>query len=168
LRSRLASAALVATLAVLAACVPGAGALVLGAAEGRVVDRESGAPIEGATVIEWWRGAGRGGGPQPTYHARFATSDAGGRFAFPRALAPSPRMWLLRSYGPSYGFFHGDYGLVRGGEPAEGEPLVLRGSRAEAELRRADLAPVCAPRPRERWERELARVACPARPRRGE
>jgi hypothetical protein len=164
LRLRLAAVALLA--AALAACVPGPGALVLRAAEGRVLDRESGAPVEGATVIEWWRGAGRGGGPQPTYHARFATSDAGGRFAFPRALAPSPRMWLLRTYGPSYGFFHPRYGLVRGGEAARGEPVLLRGSLAEAELRHADLGPVCAPRPRERWERELARVACPARDRR--
>jgi hypothetical protein len=154
--------------ALLAACVPGPGALVLGAAEGRVVDRDGGAPVEGATVIEWWRGAGRGGGPQPTYHARFATSDAGGRFAFPRAFAPSPRMWLLKVYGPSYGFFHPDYGLVRGGERAEGAALELSGSRADAELRRADLQPVCAPRPAERWQRELARVACPARPRRGD
>lgn len=152
----------------LAACVPGPGVLVLGAASGRVLDRESGTPIEGATVIEWWRGAGRMGAPQPTYHARFATSDAGGRFAFPRALARSPRMWLLRVYGPSYGFFHPRYGLVRGGEPAEGAAPELSGSLAEAELRRADLAPVCAPRPAERWQRELARVACPPRPRRAD
>ena len=165
--ARLARWAALAALAVLpSACVPGPGVLVLRAAEGRVVDRESGAPIAGATVIEWWRGAGRGGGPQPTYHARFATSDPGGRFAFPRALARSPRMWLLRTYGPSYGFYHPDYGLVRGGEPSVGAPVALTGSRAEAELRRADLAPVCAPHPRERWQRELARVACPARPRR--
>jgi hypothetical protein len=138
---------------------------VMRAAEGRVLDRESGEPIAGATVIEWWRGAGRGG-PQPTYHARFARSDGDGRFGFPRAVAPSPRMWLLRTYGPSYGFFHSDYGLVRGGEPAAGEAVVLSGSRSEAELRRRDLAPVCAPNPREQWERELAREACPPRPRR--
>jgi hypothetical protein len=118
-------------------------------------------------VIEWWHGAGRGG-PQPTYHARFATSDAEGRFAFPRACAPSPRMWLLRTYGPSYGFFHPEYGLVRAGEPAPGQTPVLEGSREEAELRRADLAPVCAPRPDERWQRELAEIACPPRPRRPE
>jgi len=150
----------------LLACVPGPGPFVLPAAEGRVIERESGAPIAGATVIEWWHGAGRGGGPQPTYHARFATSDASGRFGFPRALAPSPRMWLLRTYGPSYGFFHPDYGLVRTGEPPPGQTPVLRGSRQEAELRRADLAPVCAPRPDERWQRELAPIACPPRPRR--
>lgn len=157
--------ALAASLA-FAACVPGPGVFVMRAAEGRVLDRESGEPIAGARVIEWWRGAGGGGGPQPTYHARFTHSDADGRFGFPRAVAKSPRMWLLRTYGPSYGFFHPDYGLVRGGEPAAGEPVVLSGSRAEAELRRADLAPVCAPHPREEWERELARSACPPRPQR--
>jgi hypothetical protein len=159
-------AALAALVALASGCVPGPGVLVLRAAEGSVVDRESGAAIAGATVIEWWRGAGRGGGPQPTYHARFATSDPGGRFAFPRELAPSPRLWLLRTYGPSYGFYHADYGLVRGAEPPPGAPVELAGSRAEAELRRADLAPVCAPHPRERWQRELAQVACPVRPRR--
>jgi hypothetical protein len=157
--------ALAASLA-FAACVPGPGVLVMSAREGRVVDRETGAPIAGATVIEWWRGAGRGGGPQPTYHARFTESDADGRFGFPRAVAPSPRMWLLRTYGPSYGFFHPGYGLVRGGEAAPGDAIALSGSREEAELRRADLAPVCAPAPRERWQRELARIACPPRPQR--
>ena len=160
------TASLAAAVAALAGCVPGPGVFVMRAVEGRVLDRESAAPIAGATVVEWWRGAGRGGGPQPTYHARFATSDAEGRFRFPRAIAPSPRMWLLRTYGPSYGFVHSDYGLVRAGEAAPGEDVVLRGSREEAALRRADLAPVCAPRPRERGERELARVVCPARPER--
>jgi hypothetical protein len=145
-------------------CLPGPGVLLMGPAEGRVLDRDTGRPVAGAEVMEWWRGAGRGGGPQPTYHARFARSDAEGRFAFGRALAPSPRMWLLKVYGPSYGFYHADYGLVRGGEPEPGRALVLRGSLAEAELRRLDLAPVCQPRPREDWERELARVACPWRP----
>ena len=145
----------------LAGCLPGPGAIVLAPASGRVVDRDTRAPIAGAQVIEWWRGAGRGGGPQPTYHARFATSDAEGRFVFSRALAPSPRMWLLATYPPTFGFYHPRYGLVRGGEaPAEGE-VLLSGSLAEAELRLADLAPVCAPRPRERWERDLARSACP-------
>jgi hypothetical protein len=142
--------------------------IVMAPAAGRVLDRESGAPIAGAEVIEWWRGAGRGGGPQPTYHARFARSDADGRFAFGRGLAPSPRMWLSKVYGPSYGFYHADYGLVRAGEPGPDAELLLRGSRAEAELRRADLASVCRPRPREGWERELARVACPPRPARPE
>jgi hypothetical protein len=160
------TALLAVAVAALAACVPGPGVLVMRAVEGRVLDRPSGAPIAGATVIEWWRGAGRGGAPQPTYHARFATSDADGHFRFPRAVAPSPRMWLLRTYGPSYGFFHPDYGLVRAGEAVPGEVLALGGSREEAELRRADLAPVCAPRTRERWERELAQVACPPRPQR--
>ena len=149
-----------------AACVPGPGVLVMRAVGGRVIDRETAAPLAGATVIEWWRGAGLGGGPQPTYHARFTTSGADGSFAFPRSLAPSPRMWLLRTYGPSYGFFHPDYGLVRRGSPDDGEFVVLTGSRDEAELRRADLAPVCATGPSERWQRELARIACPPRPQR--
>jgi hypothetical protein len=145
----------------LAGCLPGPGAIVLAPAAGRVSDRDTQAPIAGAQVIEWWRGAGRGGGPQPTYHARFATSDAEGRFAFPRALAPSPRMWLLRTYPPTFGFYHPRYGLVRGGEAPEGGEVALAGSLAEAELRLADLAPVCAPEPKERWQRELARSACP-------
>ena len=92
---------LLATLcAALARCVPSPGPFVVGAVEGRVVDEDSGAPIAGAEVIEWWHGAGVGG-PAPHYHARWTRTDADGRFALPRECAPSARMWLLRTYGPT-------------------------------------------------------------------
>jgi hypothetical protein len=149
----------------LAACVPGPGACRMPALHGRVVDAETGAPIAGATVVEWWRGAGVAGGPQPTRHARFAVTDAQGRFSFPAAIAPSARMWALRVYQPSHGFAHPDYGLVRSPEQrgAEGE-LLLRGSRADAPARRADLDVLCSTPAREEWERALAQRVCPARP----
>jgi hypothetical protein len=149
----------------LAACVPGAGPCVLPSVRGRVLERATEAPIAGAVVFERWRGAGRMGGPQPTYHARFARSDAEGRFALERGLAPSPRMWVLRTYEPSYGFAHPHYGLVYTGEadPGEGGDLLLRGSEADAAVRRGDLASLCETAPSDGFERELAREVCPER-----
>lgn len=148
-----------------AACVPGPGACRMPALEGRVVDAETGAPIAGATVVEWWRGAGVAGGVQPTRHARFAVSDAEGRFRFPAAIAPSARMWALRVYEPSHGFAHPEYGLVRPPEQRDaGGELLLRGSRAEAPARRGDLEVLCSTPAREDWERELAQRVCPPHP----
>ncbi len=147
-----------------AGCVPGGGTCRLPAVEGRVADAGTGAPIAGATVIEWWHGAGVGGAPQPTRHARFATSDARGRFAFPAQWAPDPRMWVTRVYAPAYGFVHPAYGFVRGpGAHDAGGALVLHGSLADAPARRSDLEVLCTTPPREAWQRELARRACPAR-----
>jgi hypothetical protein len=146
----------------LVACVPGPGPFHLAAARGVVRDRDSGAPVQGALVLQWYHGAGRMGGPRPEYHARATRSDASGRFAFERALAPSLRMWLLRTYGPEYAFHHPRYGLVRGArETADG--LVLEGSTREEPLRASDLEPFC------RGERSgeaarLLREACPPHP----
>lgn len=146
----------------LAACVPGPGTCRLPALRGRVVDADTGAPIAAATVIEWWHGAGVGGGPQPTYHARLAVSDAAGRFAFPEESAPGARLWLLRVYEPSYGFVHPDYGFVRGAlHEGEGGVPLLTGSRADAAARQMDLEVLCTTRPREDWERTLAARVCP-------
>lgn len=145
-----------------AACVPGPGPCRLDAAQGRVVDRDTGEPIPGALVIEWWRGAGRMGGPQPVYHARFAETDAAGRFAFERAYAPSVRMWTLRTYGPSYGYYHASYGLVRGADgPAAGGEIALAGSLRDSAARFAEIEPLCGGRADDDWERALARAACP-------
>jgi hypothetical protein len=163
-RDRFRTRWLAAILAGLAACVPGPGACRLPALHGRVVDADTGAPIAGATVIEWWRGAGVGGAPQPTRHIRFATSDASGRFAFPAATAPSLRLWALRAYEPIHGFVHPDYGLVRGPERRDAEGrLVLRGSRSDAAARLGDLEVLCTSPPRDDADRELARRVCSAR-----
>lgn len=146
----------------LAACVPGPGTCRMPAVEGRVVDAQTGAPIAAAIVVERWQGAGVAGGPQPTRQARFAVSDAAGRFAFAAACAPSPRMWAERVYGPSYAFVHPVYGLVRpeAARDAAGA-LTLSGSLDDARARRVDLETLCTTVPREEWERELALRACP-------
>ena len=151
----------------LVGCLPSPGPFALAAAEGRVLDRDDGTPIEDAFVLQAYHGAGVSDGTRPEYHARWTRSDAAGRFSFARRVAPSPRMWLLRTYGPSYLFHHPDYGLVRGPRDAPGGALLeLRGSRAEAPLRRADLDPYCRGEVPGRGARELARVACSPRPER--
>ncbi len=145
------------------ACVPGPGAFALDAVRGRVVDRDTGEPIRGAEVIEWYHGAGSMGGPQPVYHARWTRSDAEGRFALERAFATSPRMWLLETYGPSYSFFHPSYGLIRSGAspgPVQGE-LELGGSLRDSASRWLDLAPYCHGEPGDAGARHLREVACP-------
>ena len=144
-------------------CLPSPGPFFLAAREGRVVDRDIGAPIAGAWVVEWYRGAGVPGDTQPEYHARLVRTDARGRFTLPRELAPSVRMWTLRTYGPTYSFYHPDYGLVHGGGPKDDGRVQLSGSRTEAELRRLDLAPYCRGERRGDGARRLAALACPAR-----
>lgn len=145
------------------ACVPSPGPFVLTAASGRVVDADSGEPVAEALVLEWYRGGGVSDAARPVYHSRWTWTGADGRFELPRRASPSPRMWLLRTYGPSYDFYHPRYGLVRGPTAPDGE-VVLRGHRAQAEARRADLAPFCRGEREGRAARKLAEVACVPRP----
>jgi hypothetical protein len=148
---------------VLVACATGAGSCSLPDVQGRVVDRDSGSPIVGAIVFERFETAGVLGAPARTLHARFAESDAAGRFVFRKTVA-SPRLVAKRRYPPRYGFAHPDTGLVRGVDaPREGSDLVLTGSRRAVAERQA-LAALCESPPREEWERELRdRVCGPAR-----
>ena len=143
------------------ACVPSPGPFVLEAAEGRVLDADSGRPIAGAEVIEGYRGAG-GGDVAAHYHARWVTTDERGRFALPRELSPSLRMWLLRTYGPDYSFYHPSYGLEHGARTAADGSLELRGSTRQAEQRHQNLWPICRGERDDPGARHLARIACPA------
>ncbi len=147
------------------ACQPGLGPFTLDAAEGVVVDEDTGAPIVGAEVIEWHRGAGRGGS-QPTYHARWATTDTAGAFAFPSGVAPSLRMWLLRTYDATYSFYHPEYGLEHAGTMPDEGSLAMRGSRSRAVQRRANLDPICRGEHDDPGSRRLAEIACTPRPER--
>lgn len=77
----------------------GAGTCSLPEVRGRVVDRDRGDAIVGAIVFERFEKAAVLGAPPTTLHARFAESDAAGRFAFPAALA-SPGLAVQRRYSP--------------------------------------------------------------------
>lgn len=153
----------VVSLVLLPACAPALGPFVLEAASGRVVDEDTGEPIPEATVIEWILGAGSFGGPQPAYHARFATTDGEGRFAFEREFVWSPRLWFLRTYGPRHGFYHPSYGLeTETPRPAQGGGLVLEGSLRRSHLRLDALRPYCAGRREDDAAAErLREIACP-------
>jgi hypothetical protein len=72
-------------------------------------------------------------------------------------------MWLLKTYGPDYSFYHPSYGLQHGAR-GEGDTLVLRGSLARAEQARADLAPICRGERDDPGARHLAAIACPPAP----
>ena len=154
------------------ACAPSLGPFRLAPAAGAVVDRETGAPIPEAVVLQSYRGVGRSGAPPPRYHVRAVRTDGAGRFAFERAVAPSARMWLLRTDGPRYAFAHAEYGLVRAGARAvevdgdgggDARDLTLEGSRSDAQARRLDLETFC----RETHPREVGRLLaagpCPPR-----
>ncbi|MDX1648561.1 MAG: hypothetical protein R3263_01785 [Myxococcota bacterium] len=147
------------------ACVPSPGPFRLAAASGRVVDADTGAPVPDALVLEWYRGGGLSDAARPVYHSRWTWADADGRFAFGDGVAPSPRMWLLKTYGPSYDVYHPAYGLVRGPTAPEGS-VVLRASRGRAQAARGDLAPFCRGEREGRAARKLVEVACPPRPER--
>jgi hypothetical protein len=147
-------ALLVAAAAIVAvACAP------LPAVRGRVVDRDNGAGVGGAVVIEWRHGGGAMGEPQRSLATRFAETDADGRFAFAPSSA-SCAAW--RADAPSYGFVAPHYGLVRAGVLATGSPIELRGSRDEAAAQSA-LASLCESAPREEWERTLRSRVCSSR-----
>lgn len=152
-------------LLLLLGCVPGLGPFRLPEVQGQVLEAGSQAPVVGALVLEWHRGAGPGGASQPVYHARWTTTDVDGAFHLPAAASPSPRMWLLKTYAPSYAFFHPDFGLQRGAG-SRGEPLVMRASRERAEQGFADLRPYCNGEIDDAGARRLAEVACAQRVRR--
>ena len=135
----------------------GAAGCELPAVRGRVVDRETGAPIAGAIVVELWREAGWMGEPARAESARFATSDAAGRFEL------APERGAPGSNPPVYMFAHRDYGLVHAGEvaPVDGA-IELRGARGEVTPSQ-NLAALCELPPREDWERDLARRLCALR-----
>jgi hypothetical protein len=153
-------------LAAALACAPGAGPFELEAIRGRVVDRDTGAPIAGAEVIQWWRGGSGPSDVQAVAHARFARSDGQGRFAFPRETVRSPRVWALKTYGPSWTFAHTRYGLVHGGYREGPGTVRLEGLLRDARARLLDLEAACNARGDDAVSRHLARTSCPQRPRR--
>jgi hypothetical protein len=147
--------------ALLLSCASGRGCCSLPPVEGRVLDRDTRAPIAGALVVEQWRGGLAPSDEPPVLHARFATSDPAGRFALEAARAPGLR-FAFGGGRPRYAFVHPRYGFVRAGEPAAAGGLVLEGSRADVASQRA-LAALCETAPRNDAERELASRACAGR-----
>ncbi len=144
----------------LAGCLPGLGPVRLATVAGRLIDRESRQPIAGALIFQAYRGAGAPGADPRVYHSRWTQTDAGGHFAFVAEIAPSARIWILKTYGPRYDFYHPDYGLVRGPTTDDAE-VVLEGSLDQAEQRRMDLQVFCNSIADDPGSRRLRDVACP-------
>ncbi len=147
------------------ACVPSPGPFLLPEVRGRVVDGDRGGPLPDALVVEAWFGSAPAGADRrPVYHARATRADDQGRFHLPRRLAPSPRMWLLRTYGPDYRVFHPARGLL-GPRVTADAPGALRlevprtPPPPASELRR-----LCSGRPRDRIEALVARSGCSPAP----
>jgi hypothetical protein len=147
----------------LAGCVPSLGPIRLAAVDGRLVDRESREPIAGAEVFQVYFGAGAPGADPRVYTSRWTQTDARGQFAFGSEISPSARMWILKTYGPRYDFYHPEYGLVRG-PTTETAEVVLEGSLEQAEQRRMDLRVLCSSSADDPESRRLREIACP-RPR---
>jgi hypothetical protein len=142
-------------------CASGGGRCALPAVEGRIVDRATRAPIAGALVVEEWRGGGGSDAASPHY-ARFATSDAGGRFALPAARAPGLGFAWRAGRAPLYAFVHADYGLVRVGEIPSTGAAELAGARGDEASLRA-LGALCETAPSGVWQREMQARACSSR-----
>jgi hypothetical protein len=146
----------------LVGCVPSLGPFRLAAVEGRLIDRESRGPIAGAEIFQVYRGAGAPGSDPRVYYARWTQTDARGHFAFVSEIAPSARMWILKTYGPRYDFYHPEYGLVRGPTTEEAE-VVLEGSLDQAEQRLMDLQVFCSSTADDPGSRRLREIACARR-----
>ena len=153
-------ALLVFALLVPAGCVPSPGPVRLAAVEGRLIDRESGEPIAGAEIFQIYRGAGAPGADPRVYSSRWTQTDARGHFVFGSEVSFSARMWILRTYGPRYDFYHPEYGLVRGPTTEEAE-VVLQGSLEQVEQRRMDLQVFCSSIADDPGSRRLRELACP-------
>lgn len=144
--------------AVLLACSPGPGAIVLEAGRGSVVDRESGAPIVGADVYQVYWGRGVAGEPRPAYALRWTQTGKSGQFAFEETLSKQAKTWVLETDAAEYGFFHPDYGLVRGS--AGSSPIELAGPPLDEAKRRAEELSLCGSRPADRVIADVARMHC--------
>lgn len=144
----------------LAAMLLGAGACELPALRGRVVDRDTHAPIAGARVVELWRAGRALSDVAATRSWRVATTDAEGRFELPRETSARA---LRAGRAPSYVLIEPRYGLVRAGErePVAGA-LDFEMSRDDVTARQS-FAALCESRPREDWEREVAAAFCSRR-----
>lgn len=138
----------------------GAGSCEAPAVAGRVVDRETRAPIAGVGVFEVWRSGRVLSDVAATRHTRTARTDRDGRFSLASEAS-------VRGAGapqaPSYVLVHRDYGLVHAGErdPRSGA-LAFELSRGDAAAQRS-LASLCESPPREEWERAIAREFCSRR-----
>ena len=132
----------------------------LPAVRGRVVDRDTHAPIAEVRVVEQWRAGRALSDVAAVVHARIATTDAEGRFAIPRETSASA---ARADRAPSYVLVHARYGLVRAGErePSAAE-LVFEMSLADVTARQS-LAALCESPPHEDWERAIAPEICPHR-----
>ena len=150
--------------ALLLACSPGASSFVLEAVRGRVVDLESGEPIAGAEVIEWYVGGGMSDGARPVHHARWATSDADGGFVLAESQA-SVRMWAGKSYGPKFALVHPEYGLQRQARYDDASATwTLEGDKRRLEQALQDLQPYCRGERDDAGARRIREVACEPRP----
>jgi hypothetical protein len=143
------------------ACSPGSGTAVLEARSGRVVDRDSGAPVPGADVYQVYWGKGVVGEPRPVRALRWTAADATGTFAFEKSLSSESSAWVpLGTHEAGYGFYHAEYGLVRVGGAPDSSPVTLRGARLDAAQRRAAELSLCGSRPPDEVAAWVARNHC--------
>lgn len=118
-------------------------------------------PVAHALVVEAWFGGAPGGADlRPVYHARATRTDDRGRFHLPRRIAPSPRMWLLRTYGPEYRVFHPARGLLGARATARGDGTLLLALPETPPAPESELRRLCAGPPRDRIEALVAPFAC--------
>ena len=148
------------------ACLPSPGPFRLDAVRGRVLARESSAPVAGVVVVQTHRGAAAPGATQPVYYSRWTTSDDDGHFSFAEESAPSLRMWLLETYAPTYELYHEAYGLQRDRGRQHEQTLILRVAADRVAQARGDLAAYCRADRDDAGAQEIVARACSARPQR--
>lgn len=145
-------------------CRSGSSVGVLEARSGRVIEEPARVAVPNADVYQVVWGPGLAGEPRPVNALRWTRADETGAFAFQADVARDARAWTSRASAPEYGFFHADFGLVRGGAaPASGE-LTLRGRRLDAAGIQAMELEICGSRPADEIIAGAARLHCKRSP----
>jgi hypothetical protein len=141
-------------------CRSGSNAIMVESRAGTVADDMSAAAIANANVFQVYWGAGIAGEPRPVFALRWAKADENGAFVFRSEVAPEVRRFGAKVSDAEYGFFHGDYGLVRRGVPTSSGDVTLRGRKLDPAGLEAMQLNLCGSRPADEVLMGAARFHC--------
>jgi hypothetical protein len=146
-------------------CRSGSNGIILESRGGTVADDTSAAAIANADVFQVYWGAGIAGEPRPVFALRWTKADENGAFVFRSEVAREVRSFGAKVSDAEYGFFHGDYGLVRGGVPTSSGDVTLRGRKLDPAGLQAMQLNLCGSRPADEVLTGAARIHCKHRSR---
>ena len=144
----------------IAGCRSGSSGVILESRNGSVVEDPARAAIPNADVFQVYWGPGLAGEPRPVHALRWTKANEKGAFAFQSELARDASVWGSKVSAAEYGFFHADFGLVRGGTAKSSGDVILRGRRLDAAGVQAMQLNLCGSRPADEVLAGAARLHC--------